>query len=141
MDKDKVITCLNDILEHELAGVVRYSHYSFMVYGYNRIPIVNWFRSQANESLTHANEVGELITSLEAHPSLKIGSLLETHSHSIQELLNESLEHEKLQVQKYYKLLEIVKDKSVLLEEYARKMITEEEQHIAEVQKMLRAPQ
>lgn len=140
MDKVKVVECLNDILEHELAGVVRYSHYSHMVFGYNRIPIVGWFRSHATESLTHANEVGEHITTLGEHPSLKIGPLLETHKHSIQELLEESLEHERKQVDKYKNLLELVKDDVIYLEEYARKMISEEELHISEVEKMLRQP-
>ena len=62
MDKKKVVDLLNQIMEMELAGVVRYTHYSFMVYGYGRIPIVSWLRSQANESLLHAQEAGELIT-------------------------------------------------------------------------------
>ena len=57
-----VTKALNTILELELAGVVRYTHYALMVFGYNRIPIVSWLRSQAAESLTHADKAGELIT-------------------------------------------------------------------------------
>lgn len=64
IDKNAVVTILNKILETELAGVVRYTHYALMVYGYARIPIVSWMRDQATESLAHANEVGELITHL-----------------------------------------------------------------------------
>jgi bacterioferritin len=141
MDKTKVIECLNNILEHELAGVVRYSHYSFMVFGYNRIPIVKWFRSHSEESLMHANEVGEYITRLGGHPSLKIGKLLETHKHNIKELLEESLTHEEEQVQKYRDLLKEVEGKDISLEEFARTMIAEEEKHISEVEKMLRSPE
>lgn len=141
MDKTKVIECLNNILEHELAGVVRYSHYSFMVFGYNRIPIVKWFRSHSEESLMHANEVGEYITRLGGHPSLKIGKLLETHKHNIKELLEESLTHEEEQVQKYRDLLHVVEGKDISLEEFARTMIAEEEKHISEVEKMLRSPE
>ena len=55
IDSKAVIAALNKILEAELAGVVRYTHYSLMVFGYNRIPIVGWLREQANESLTHAH--------------------------------------------------------------------------------------
>jgi bacterioferritin len=33
MDNKKIIDALNKILELELAGVVRYTHYSLMVYG------------------------------------------------------------------------------------------------------------
>ena len=54
LELDKVVGLLNRILEHELAGVVRYTHYSLLVFGYNRIPIVAWLREQAAESLLHA---------------------------------------------------------------------------------------
>jgi bacterioferritin len=54
LDKEKVIQTLNAILEAELAGVVRYTHYSFMVFGHARIPLITWMRAQATESLTHA---------------------------------------------------------------------------------------
>jgi bacterioferritin len=137
----KVIASLNAILENELAGVVRYTHYSLMVFGHNRIPIVKWLRDQANESLMHANMAGEHITRLDGHPSLKISSLLETHKHSIHDILTESLAHEKAQLKNFHNLLKLVEGKSVFLEEYAREMICDEEAHIAEVEKMLRKPE
>tara|TARA_R110000772_G_scaffold61272_1_gene138008 strand:- start:93 stop:536 length:444 start_codon:yes stop_codon:yes gene_type:complete len=139
-DKDAVITVLNEILETELAGVVRYCHYSLMVFGYGRIPIVSWMRSQADESLIHAHEAGELITHLDHHPSLGIGSLLETHKHDIGDILRESLQHELTSLSAYHHLLELVEGKSVLLEEYARRLISQEEMHVGEVRKMLRRP-
>ena len=91
MDNTKVLACLNNILELELAGVVRYTHYAFMVQGPYRLSIVNWLREQATESLAHAEAVGEHITSLGEHPTLKIGELLETHKHSTEDILNECL--------------------------------------------------
>jgi bacterioferritin len=140
MDKDKIIHTLNQILEFELAGVVRYTHYSLMVFGHTRIPIVGWLREQATESLAHANLAGEHITTLGGHPSLKISALLETHKHAIQDILQESLDHEKQQLANYHALLKLVKEDSVFLEEYARQMIADEETHISEVEKMLRKP-
>lgn len=134
----KIIEVLNAILEAELAGVVRYTHYALMVYGYNRIPIVKWLRDQATESLGHANIAGEHVTTLGGHPSLKIGGLIETHKHSIRDIMTESLDHEKTQLGNLFKLLKLVTGKSVYLEEYAREMIVEEENHISEVMKMLR---
>lgn len=139
-NKADVVAKLNEILEMELACSMTYTHYSFMIFGYSRIPIVGWFRGHASECMMHANEVGELITSLGEHPSLKIGQLLETHKHDIKDILLESFEIEKRGVQLYYDLLELVKDKSVSLEEYARKMIAEEELHISEIDKMIRKP-
>jgi bacterioferritin len=134
------VALLNEILETELAGVVRYTHYALMVFGHSRIPIVSWLRSEATTCLMHANEAGELVTHFGEHPSLKIGALLETHKHGINDILLESLEAEKAGLELYKRLLEMVRDHSVLLEDYARKMIAEEEQHLGEVNKMLRKP-
>jgi len=139
-DKEKAIKLLNEILEAELAGVVRYTHYSLMVFGYNRIPIVSWLREQASTGLAHAYAAGEMVTHFGEHPSLKIGHLLETQKHQIDDILRESLEAEKEGLGLYRQLLDLVKDKSVFLEEYARRMIAEEELHVGEVNKMLRRP-
>lgn len=139
-DKKAAIAALNQIMETELAGVVRYTHYSLMIFGYNRIPIVSWLKQNAEEGLTHAHKAGELVTLLGGHPSLKIGPLLETEKHDIGDILRESLEHEKQALKSYYELLQIAEGKSVLLEEYAREMIMQEELHLDEVNKMLRNP-
>ena len=139
-DKKSVIDVLNRILETELAGVVRYTHYSFMVFGYTRIPIVAWLREQATESIGHAQQAGEMITLLGEHPSLSIGKLLETHRHDVGDILREALENERAGLALYRKLHELVAGRDVLLEEYARTLITEEEMHMAEVDKMLRRP-
>jgi bacterioferritin len=139
-DKKLAIAALNTIMETELAGVVRYTHYSLMVYGYNRIPIASWLKGNASEGLDHAHKAGELLTLLGGHPSLKIGALLETEKHDIGDILRESLEIEKTALVAYYDLLKIVEGKSVLLEEYARAMIVQEEMHQDEVDKMLRRP-
>ncbi|MFZ2313064.1 MAG: ferritin-like domain-containing protein [Methylobacter sp.] len=140
IDNGAVVKVLNKILETELAGVVRYTHYALMVYGYNRIPIVSWMRGQATESLSHANEAGELITHLDGHPSLGIGSLLETHRHDIGDILRESLDHEALALSSYNELLKLVNGRHVMLEEYARRMIAQEEMHLGDVRKMLKKP-
>ena len=134
------IDALNRIMELELAGVVRYTHYSLMVYGYNRIPIVSWLKGNADESLAHAHKAGELVTLLGGHPSLKIGALLETEQHDVGDILRESLSHEQTALAAYYALLKIAEGRSVLLEEYARDMIVQEELHLDEVNKMLRQP-
>ena len=139
-DKNAAIGVLNRILELELAGVVRYTHYALMVYGYNRIPIVSWLNAQADESLLHARQAGELISGLGGHPSLGMGPLLETQRHDIGDILRESLAHEKEALNAYYELLDCVRDKDVRLEEYARTLIAEEQTHQDEVDKMLRAP-
>ena len=139
-DKKNAIEILNRIMELELAGVVRYTHYALMVFGYNRIPIVSWLDGNASESLAHAKRAGEFVTMLGGHPSLKIGTLLETHKHDIGDILRESLEQESTTLAAYYDLLKLVEGNSVTLEEYSREMILLEETHLDEVNKMLRKP-
>jgi bacterioferritin len=138
--RKQVVDTLNRILEMELAGAVHYTHYSFMVYGYNRIPIVAWLGEQAAESMAHARAAGEMVTNLGAHPSLAIGPLLETHKHDIGDILRESLSHEKTTLGHYETLLKLVQNDDVMLEEYAREHIYLERQHIGAVDKMLRKP-
>ena len=140
MDKDAVLRTLNRIMELELAGVVRYTHYALMVYGYNRIPIVHWLQKNADEGLAHARAAGELVTWLGGHPSLAIGPLLESHKHDIGDILRESLELERDALEAYTTLLKLVRDEDVRLEEYARDMIASEVAHQDEVNKMLRKP-
>src|SRR5256714_14441210 len=137
-DKAAAVKLLNQILEAELAGVVRYTHYSMMIFGHNRIPIVSWLRNEANTCLSHANEAGEMVTHFVEHPSLKIGALLVCHKHVVNDILTESLEAEEAGLTLYKNLFDLVRDRSVLLEDYARRMISEEELHIGEVNKMLR---
>ncbi|PIP01545.1 MAG: bacterioferritin [Zetaproteobacteria bacterium CG12_big_fil_rev_8_21_14_0_65_54_13] len=138
--KARIIDTLNRILELELAGVVRYTHYALMVFGYSRIPIVSWLKENAAESLDHAHRAGEIVTMLGGHPSLGIGPLLESEKHDIGDILRESLEHEQLAVACYHELLRAAEGSSVVIEEYAREMIAAEEMHCDAVNKMLRKP-
>ena len=138
LDKDKAVSLLNRILEAELAGVIRYTHYSLLVFGHNRIPIVSWMREQATESLTHAQQAGEMITLLGEYPSLKIGPLLDTYQHDVEAIMRESLESEAKALALYRELLKCAKGHSVVIEEYARQMVYAEELHASEVDKMLR---
>src|SRR5919199_2741591 len=118
LDTDKAVALLNRILEQELAGVVRYTHYSLLVFGHNRIPIVAWLRGQAAESLAHAQQAGEMITHLGAYPSLAIGALLDSHQTDVGTILRESLEAEGQALALYRELLALAEGRSVLLEEY-----------------------
>lgn len=138
LDREKTIHILNQIMEFELAGVVRYTHYSLMVTGPHRIPIVQFFQAQANESLLHAQHAGEVLTGLEGHPSMRIAPIEETNRHDLKAVLTESLNHERKALELYKVLLDVVEDASVYLEEFARGAIGQEELHNVEIRKMLR---
>jgi len=137
LNTQKVCDILNNIIELEMAGVVRYAHSSLMITGPNRLPIVAFLQEQANESLDHALQAGEYITGFGGHPSQKIAVIEENHDHSVNQILTESLEHEVSAIEMYKVLLEEVADASIMLEEYARGQIGMEEQHALEIKKML----
>ena len=137
MSNDKSLEVLGKIFQEEMGGIARYLHYSFMVMGYNRIPIQKWFREQATECMAHAITIGEKITSLGGHPPLGTARVVETNEHSVQKLLEESLVHERVGLDLYVQLAKGCGD-NIALEELARQFIREETEHIEEVQKMLK---
>lgn len=138
MNETAVMETLNDILEMEMGGAIRYTHYSFIVFGHSRIPIVSWLRDQASQSITHAHEAGDLITTHGGFPSIKVGNLPNSQGKSIDAMLGEILEYEKSGIEFYEKLLSEVEGRHVALEEYARRMIHDESNDIADIEKMLR---
>ena len=138
LDLEKTIGTLNEVLKYELAGVVKYTHFALMVTGPSRIVLDKFFKSQAEESLLHAQQAGELLTGLGGHPSQKIPSISESNKHSVKDLLFESLNHEEKAISLYNDLLSCSQNKSLYIEEYSREMIKTEEMHSIEIKKMLR---
>ena len=138
MNNNKIIEKLSEIFDLELSGVIRYTHYSLMIFGANRLPLVDFFKAQATESLTHANLAGEHITGLGGHPPINAISIKDSNKHEISEILKETLAHEQKAISVYYKLLNEVSNKSVYLEEYSRSMIQQEELHSQEVEKIIK---
>ena len=134
---EKVMKILNEIFQEEMAGIIRYMHYSFMIMGHNRIPIQSWFRDQANESMRHATLIGEKITSYGGHPTLKAAAIPETNSHQIDKILEECIGFETRALDMYRKLVSVAGD-DIALEELARQMVREETEHVDEVGKMLK---
>ncbi len=129
---------LNSIVELELAGVVRYTQYSLMVFGHARIPIVGWMRQQAAESLDHAVQAGEEVTTLGGKVSLNIGELVGTHHSSVDAMMGEMLLHERSGIELYYALHELTAGRHIPLEEFSRQMIRNEELHVAEIEEVSR---
>ena len=137
-DPEPVIPVLNEILKAELSGVVRYTHYSLVITGPNRLPLVAFMQEQATESLLHAQQAGEILTGLGGHPDQGIAPIEESHDHSIETILEESVAHERRALDLYRQLLSLSEDRSVYLEEYARSQIGAEELHVIEMNKLLR---
>jgi bacterioferritin len=138
IDTESVNPVLNEILKAELSGVVRYTHYSLVITGPNRLPLVEFMKAQAAESLLHAQQAGEILTGLGGHPEQGIAEIDESHDHAIEVILRESIDHERRALDLYRQLLGLTEGKSIYLEEYARGQIGQEELHVIEMNKLLR---
>jgi bacterioferritin len=135
----EVMSLLVKIFQAEMSGIIRYLHYSFMIMGHHRIPIQGWLRAQAAESQAHATLIGEKITSYGGHPPMISAHIEETHEHSVDAILAESLEFESQALNLYSELAKVAAAaEDVALEELAREMVRAETEHLDEVRKMLR---
>ena len=136
LDQNKTVELLNAIISFELAGVVRYTYYSLIAIGSKQTDLVDFFKEQASESLTHAQKVGEILTNFNGQSHLKFASI-DVQKQSMKQLLAASWEHETKALELYKELLEIVEGKNVYIEEFVRKMIAEEGDHSLELKNML----
>ncbi len=140
MDKtnEKLIQALNKDLEKEMAGIVRYLHHSFIVFGPNRGPLVQMFRTQAQESMAHAIQLGEKITALGGHPTVKVDQVFEPGYQSVEDMLSEDLKAEKAQLELYTKQLKEVGEYNLPMKLMLEQIIVSEQTHVEEMEKYLR---
>ena len=140
MDKtnEKLIQALNHDLEKEMAGIVRYLHHSFIVFGPNRGPLVQMFRTQATESMTHAIQLGEKITALGGHPTVKVDQVFEPGHQTVEDMLAEDLKAEKYQLELYTKQLKEFGEHNLPMKLMLEQIIVSEQTHVEEMEKYLR---
>lgn len=136
MDKKKVLEALNLDLEHEMSAIVRYLHHSFIVVGPTRGPLVAMFRAQAMDSMQHAIKLGEKISALGGHPSVKISEIYEPGDQTIEEMIAEDLEMEKEHLARYEEQLDLVPDNTAL-RLMLEQILVEETAHVEELEMYL----
>ena len=137
----KLVAALEQLHSNELSGVVRYLHYAHMIFGANRIPIVAWLKEQATESMDHAWKIGEKMTALGLHPSMKVLPVPETGKHNVLDVLREALDYERAALADYRSLLKLVGQVAPddpALEDWVREFVSVETEHLEDAEKMLR---
>ena len=132
-----LIDYLNRDLERELTQIVRYLHHSFIVTGPSRGPLVGLFRQQATESMAHAIKLGEKITALGGHPTVKVQQIFEPGDQTLEEMLQENLQAEEEALQEYKNHLKEVSD-DVALRVLLEQIVFEEQSHVEDLRKYLK---
>ena len=94
-------------------------------------------RSRWRDRDQHGLRTDALIIRLHKRPALGIAALPTTPHNTIDEILTESIQREEAGVELYRELLSLVKDKSVVLEEYATRLVSAEAVHLREMELML----
>lgn len=135
---EKLIKALNHDLEKEMAGIVRYLHHSFIVFGPHRGPLVQMFRTQAQESMTHAIQLGEKITALGGHPTVRVDQVFEPGFQTVEDMLAEDLKAEKYQLELYTNQLKEFGDTNLPMKLMLEQIIVSEQTHVDEMEKYLR---
>ena len=136
--KEKLIKALNKDLEREMAGIVRYLHHSFIVFGPHRGPLVQMFRGQATESMTHAIQLGEKITALGGHPTVRVDQVFEPGDQSVEDMIAEDLKAERAQLELYTQQLKEFGDDNLTIKLMLEQVIIAEQTHVDEMEKYLR---
>ena len=136
--KEAFIQALNTDLEKEMAAIVRYLHHSFIVFGPNRGPLVQMFRKQASESTDHAIQLGEKITALGGHPTVKVDQVFEPGYQSVEDMISEDLKAEKYHLDLYTQQLKEFGSDNLPMKLMLEQIIIDEQSHVDEMEKYLR---
>lgn len=141
--KEEVIEMLNRALEMEHQANIQYLSHAELVDGLNSEPIIDRIKEIAKDEHEHAEKLRTLIGDyLDGAPSMKIAQTKEAHN--IREILLTNLGDEKEAVNYYKEILRKVnqlKDSLpynyLKIEHDVRHIVMDEQEHIAELRKLL----
>ena len=141
MTKQNILELLNHALELEHAAYAQYLSHAEIVDGINAEPIIAKLKEIANDEKGHQDKFRTLIGVLGGIPSMESAP---THTaKTIKQVLELNLADEKTAVDTYRNILnELKKEKGKgyydhLLEHEVRHILTEEQEHITELELLL----
>ncbi len=138
MHREEALRRLNELLSEELEASIRYLHLSMMVHGIDRLIVQKILQENHEETLEHAQQVGEKILQLGGNPSPRIRVEVEGRRFTGQEAIAEALIFEKAALEGYRELLERIDGSGdVVLEEFARQQVAVESEHVSQLQMLL----
>jgi bacterioferritin len=108
MDKARLIERLNEAISLELTGLLQYNQYAQVITGVDRKIWQGFFKDAADEGLEHARKFAARVTALGGTPSVEPGVVIETTQ--LQEMLQNSLDHERHAVDLYTMALDVCAD-------------------------------
>lgn len=134
--KAELVDELNHLMAEEAEAFLRYFQLRYRLRGTDRLMAESFFDKAMQETLDHATEIAGKIRSLGHTPRLEIQLSLAGGPVKLQEALAESLEFEQQALDAYKDFLPRVEG-DPMLEDFIRKQIATETEHVQEITMLL----
>lgn len=140
MKKDEVVRRLNELFAEEVEAAIRYLHLAVTVTGLERLVVRKTLLENMQETLEHAQTLGERLLHLGAAPALDLRLSIPGERSRATDAIRTAKEFEQAALDAYRELLEQVAGSpgaDVPLEEFLREQVALESQHVAELDLLL----
>ena len=135
-DRNEIVEDLNRLMAEEVEAFLRYFQMRYRLRGVERLAAEKLFDEGTRETLEHAEAIAKQIRALGHVPQLKIGLELRGGPTNLQEALSEMLEVERQALDAYKEVLPRVAG-DTMLEDFIRKQISVETDHVQEIATLL----
>jgi bacterioferritin len=143
LDKNKVITILNEALATEIVCVLRYMHHYFMATGVHGKAAADEFKEHADAEREHADSIGDRIQQLGGKPDYNPRSLLQrsvsqyVEGESLADMIREDLIAERIVIDVYRKMIKFFGDKDPTTRVMIEGILEDEEDHASDLTDLL----
>jgi bacterioferritin (cytochrome b1) len=134
--KTEIVEELNRLMAEEAEAFLRYFQLRYRLRGTDRLAAESFFDQAMEETLEHAQEIAGKIRSLGQTPRLEVKLSLTGGPIRLQEALAEALEFEQQALDAYKDFLPRVTG-NTMLEDFIRKQISVETEHVQEITMLL----
>jgi len=136
VDRDEIVEDLNRLMAEEVEAFLRYFQMRYRLRGVDRLAAEKLFDEGTRETLEHAEAIAKQIRALGRIPQLKIDLELHGGPTNLPEALAEMLEVERQALEAYKEVLPRVAG-DTMLEDFIRKQISVETEHVQEIATLL----
>jgi bacterioferritin (cytochrome b1) len=136
VERDEIVEDLNRLMAEEVEAFLRYFQMRYRLRGVDRLAAEKLFDEGTRETLEHAEAIAKQIRALGHIPQLKVALDLRGGPTNLQEALAEMLEVERQALEAYKEVLPRVTG-DTMLEDFIRKQISVETEHVQEIATLL----
>ncbi|HTV50793.1 MAG TPA: ferritin-like domain-containing protein [Steroidobacteraceae bacterium] len=145
LDRERVVSILNEALATEIVCVLRYQFHYYMATGIHSQAVKEEFREHAREEQEHAERIAERIKQLGGKPQMNPDTLT-SHSHSeyregssLADMIREDLIAERIAIESYREIIRFFGERDPVSRIMMEEILAKEEEHADELTDLLYA--